>query len=447
MSKNISKRRNCVFIGGLPLEVTERAVRNYFEHFGEVRGVVLNKVKQEQKDSLGDSLLEFNDEQFSYEKQSSHRGCGFVEFDNFQVVQSVTRLKDHTIMGHKIDCRIAMTNNERKNYQKSIMNEKRKVFIGKLPTGVSKEDIYSYFSRFSEIEEVTLIYKREKNFGICFILFKQNNVGEKLTGKQFEISTGVFVECELALNPQQLHQRKLQEGSSCHTSEKHTESFPKSPIQKQLEEPEAVPTTEQKSAVPKKAGQQADEALIATAASYNAASSAKPSTRQASTTNISKKTTHQNSSCTLVREATEKSLRNNNASTSRKQQLFAHPKREPAAHPSFEPGLVRPPASSLRSGDSSSQSRRSDLGCSRSSEEETLSMDKDSGNNKTNLHLENKAGLDAYGRSDRQTNGRAVNRRAGATGPAKEKESHPSTYGVLKNILLRTRPKYYQLFC
>lgn len=446
MSKNISKRRNCVFIGGLPLEVTERAVRSYFELFGEVRGVVLNKVKQEQRDAL-----EWSAEQVSSEKQSSHRGCGFVEFDSFQVVQSVTRLKDHSIMGHKIDCRIAMTNNERKNYQKSIMNEKRKVFIGKLPTGVSKEDIHSYFSRFSEIEEVTLIYKREKNFGICFILFRQNHVGDKLTGKQFEISPGVFVECELALNPQQLHQRKLQEGASCYSSEKqekHAEPTPSenAPLQKQLEEPNAVPATERTSAGNKKVSHPGEEALIATSASYLSAALAEPSARQPATTQPTIKPAHQNLSSTLVREATEKSLRIF-ASNSRVLPPSAHTKRAPAAPPCSEPGLVRPPGSDLRSGDSSSQSRRSEQGCSRGSEEATLSMDRDSLNHKTHQALENHGDLEATERSNLKNYRQAVHHRAGRPELATAQESRPSTYGALKSVLLRTRPKYYQLFC
>ncbi len=440
MSKNISKRRNCVFIGGLPLEVTERAVRNYFEHFGEVRGVVLNKVKQEPRDSPSGSLLDSIEEQFSNEKQSSHRGCGFVEFDCFQVVQAVTRLKDHTISGHKIDCRIAMTNNERKNYQKSIMNEKRKVFIGKLPTGVSKEDIHSYFSRFSEIEEVTLIYKREKNFGICFILFKQNNVGEKLTGKQFEISPRVFVECELALNPQQLHQRKMQEGSSCLASEKQTESHPLPHPQKQLAEREAAPSTELSIARCKKASHLADGLQTAMADS-RAAASAKQPTTQAAATGSSTLLPR-----TLVREATEKSHRNPSGS-SRVHPLPAYSRRDPAALPNSPPGLVRLPASDPRSGDSSSQSRRKVAGCSRGSEEDTLSMDRDSLNNKLTPHRENKLDRHTTLRSRLQANNRAVDHRTGLADLSTATKSPASTYGELKNILLRTRPKYYQLFC
>lgn len=209
MSKNISKRKNCIFVGGLPSEASEKVVRSYFQQFGEVKGVVLNKQKQVSKDLDSRSLQKEVDFGLFNSTLGIHRGCGFVEFANSQIVRSVTHIRDHYILGHKIDCRIAMTNNERKNYQKSIMSERRKVFIGKLPSGVDKDVVQAYFSRLGEIEEVTLIHKVEKNFGICFILFKEHFIGDRLVGRQFEILPGVFVECELALNPQQLHQRKL----------------------------------------------------------------------------------------------------------------------------------------------------------------------------------------------------------------------------------------------
>lgn len=216
MSKNLTRRKNCVFIGGVPSGLTDRMLRGYFQRFGEIRSITLNKVKHETSEPMSkDATIHYKNSNCAAEP-FVHKGSGFIEFSSSQAVRGATQTKEHYINGFKIDCRVAMTNNERKNYQRSIMHERRKVFIGKLPPGISKEMLQSYFVQFSEIEEVTLIYKPEKSFGISFILFKKPYVGDQLINKAFEIAPGVFVECELALNPQQLHQRKLECSGQAH---------------------------------------------------------------------------------------------------------------------------------------------------------------------------------------------------------------------------------------
>lgn len=206
----MSRRKNCVFIGGLPAGVEEKSVRDYFKKFGEIRSVTLNKTKQETREGGLTQVMKEKNTNFD-QIPNNHRGCGFVEFASNYSVRAATQTREHYLLGAKIDCRVAMTNNERKNYQKSIMKERRKVFIGKLPPGVTRETLYDYFVQFSDIEEITLIFKPDKSFGISFILFRKPFVGDQLLNRSFEILPGVVVECELALNPQQLHERKLQE--------------------------------------------------------------------------------------------------------------------------------------------------------------------------------------------------------------------------------------------
>lgn len=190
---------------------TEQMIRDHFQKFGEIKYITLNKAKQECRDieDGGPQVMERNTN--LGKSPNNHRGCGFVEFLHSHSIKAATHVKEHYMNGHKIDCRIAMTNNERKNYQKSIMRERRKVFIGKLPAGVTREMLHNYFVQFSEIEEITLIFKPDKSFGISFILFKKPYIGDYLVNKIFTIQPGIAVECELALNPQQLHERKLQE--------------------------------------------------------------------------------------------------------------------------------------------------------------------------------------------------------------------------------------------
>lgn len=193
---------------------TENMIRSYFQKYGEIRHITLNKAKQENRDdenSYPQVITKNTNFGNPGNPPNSHRGCGFVEFLHSHSVKAVIQVKEHYLNSYKIDCRVAMTNNERKNYQKTIMHEHRKVFIGKLPAGVTRETLHNFFVQFSEIEEITLIFKADKSFGISFILFKKPYIGDFLVNKTFVVQPGVEVECELALNPQQLHERKLQD--------------------------------------------------------------------------------------------------------------------------------------------------------------------------------------------------------------------------------------------
>lgn len=197
MSTSDSKK-NCVFVGGVPLSMTLEAVKDYFSQFGAVVRVKLNKVRGAQ--SQGDL-------------SPIHRGCGFVEMLTQDGLSKILEIKEHYLAGQKLDCRIAMTNRERKSYHQNLNVERRKVFIGKLPKTITKECITNFFSQLVDIEEVTLIHKESKDFGICFLLLKEKYAGDSLVGCSFEIAPSVTVHCQMALFPQQLHQLKFADKS------------------------------------------------------------------------------------------------------------------------------------------------------------------------------------------------------------------------------------------
>lgn len=196
----VDSKKNCIFVGGIPSEATPTTVSQYFSRFGKVSKVKLNKTRSGQRDRNGPSV--------------QHRGCGFIEMDTKEGVSRVLNSGEHFIYGQKLDCRLAMTNRERKSYHQALNQERRKVFIGKLPKEITKDCIESFFKQLVEIEETTLIQKESKDFAICFLLLKEKYSGELLIGKSFEIKPSVFVDCQLALNPQQLYQRKLAEDNA-----------------------------------------------------------------------------------------------------------------------------------------------------------------------------------------------------------------------------------------
>lgn len=206
------KRKNCVFIGGIPPNLTEGRLMAYFLQYGSVKAVTLNKPKLGHKQNRGHEGFSHHDSEDEMSTlEEEHGRCGFVEFATPFAAQAVLAAKTHLIDGQRIDTRIAMTNNERKLYQKQIMSDKRKIFIGHLPKSIHKDFITDYFTKaVGPIEEVTLIHKQDKEHGLCFILFTEKGVGDRIAFQEFEILPGVKVTCEHALNPQQLHLRKQQ---------------------------------------------------------------------------------------------------------------------------------------------------------------------------------------------------------------------------------------------
>lgn len=195
--ESIDSKKNCIFVGGIASEATPATVNAYFSRFGSISKVKLNKTRSGQRDRSGLVV--------------QHRGCGFIEMETKEDLARVLNHGDHFLLGQKLDCRVAMTNRERKSYHQALNEERRKIFIGRLPKDITKEKIESFFKNLVDIEETTLIQKESKDFAICFLLLKEKYAGQELIGKTFEIQPNVLVECQLALNPQQLYQRKLGE--------------------------------------------------------------------------------------------------------------------------------------------------------------------------------------------------------------------------------------------
>lgn len=197
---NSESKKNCIFVGGVPPTVTPDAVKAYFLQFGPVSKIKMNKSRGNQREKSSFPVL--------------HRGCGFIEMATQDGLNKVLQVREHFLYDQKLDCRLAMTNRERKSYHQTLNQERRKIFIGKLPKTITKETIEAFFSQLVAIEDTTLIQKDSKDFAICFLLLKEKYAGEKLAGKSFEIAPSVIVDCQMALFPQQLHQRKLAETNS-----------------------------------------------------------------------------------------------------------------------------------------------------------------------------------------------------------------------------------------
>lgn len=102
------------------------------------------------------------------------RGFGFVTFKQNSRLTEVLDEENHEIMGHRIDCKMAMTKEEAFQKQKIQISQNRKLFVNNLPKGTKKRDLRALFGQFGRIVEVNVIFKK-KATGFGFVVFEDSS--------------------------------------------------------------------------------------------------------------------------------------------------------------------------------------------------------------------------------------------------------------------------------
>jgi len=167
-----------IFIKGLKTSVNQRDLINYLRNFG-------------------------NDNEFSVElttnKNKKHRGFAFVNITSQKMYNRVIA-QDHYIAGAKLEVKDALSKNEIIDEEKKLTEKPRKIFFGGIPQYTTKEELYAYFVKYGEIEDLNLTFKREhRGKGFGFLLFK-NGDSMKLVLEDFNKHTihGSWFECQIA---------------------------------------------------------------------------------------------------------------------------------------------------------------------------------------------------------------------------------------------------------
>ena len=191
-----------IFIGGVSKALSEDDLLAYFGKFGPVAKITLQAKRETKTHSTEQS------------KKDTHRGCGVVVMGSAEAYQAVLQQREHKLPLCTVLCRPALSNSQRKRHNKCIAAARRKVFIGGLPKYTTKHDIESFFGGLVGIEEITLISKDASEASFCFLLLKESFSAETYFGKRFEIFPGIEVECQEALTPLQIAQRKKAVGPS-----------------------------------------------------------------------------------------------------------------------------------------------------------------------------------------------------------------------------------------
>lgn len=190
-----------VFVTKIPMLVTESYLRHYFS-------VWVGGLKRIQ-------IMNSND------KSPSSTYQALVEFCTMEALRTCLSKKYHEVTihsssGYKVlsfECRECMSTSKRKQQTKQIMDEKRKVYLPSLPLEATEASIRAKMRDYGIVQDVEIIPKPEQAKKIAFIIFKEPYRGEEVAKKSplmIKLADGSLlkVECQIALNPQQLHARK-----------------------------------------------------------------------------------------------------------------------------------------------------------------------------------------------------------------------------------------------
>ena len=131
---------------------TEETVQEYFSQFGEIEKLDLKRYPD-----------------------GSSRGFAFIIFKTEDTLAKVLAEQEHSIDNRKVTVEKAKTRSEKM--------QTNKIFIGKLPSELTEENLRDYFSTFGEIEEIQFVFNKQtrERKSFCFIQFKSSEAVEKIT--------------------------------------------------------------------------------------------------------------------------------------------------------------------------------------------------------------------------------------------------------------------------
>jgi len=158
------KKGSDLIVLGLAWKTSDKELKEYFEQFGDL---LMAQVKKDPKTGFS-------------------KGFGFIRFaDNENQTQVIS--KRHCIDGRWCDVRVPLSKDGNGEYRNPEQN--RKIFIGRLTSDISTEDLKEYFSKYGDIVDIFI----PKPFrGFAFITFQEITVAQALFGED-HIIKGISV--------------------------------------------------------------------------------------------------------------------------------------------------------------------------------------------------------------------------------------------------------------
>ncbi|KAL2520795.1 RNA-binding protein 1 [Forsythia ovata] len=183
-----------LFVGGISWETTDEILKQHFAKYGTVVGSEIVKDRN----------------------SGSPRGFAFVSFSQSSSVNHA--LKDsHHILGRTVEVKKAIPRSEQQQNRQQHdrgwswnsrtycrINDKvssKKIFVGGLSAGLTKEEFRRYFEKFGRTTDVVVMYDnvthRPRGFG--FITFDSEDCVEEVMQKNFHELSGKLVEVKRAV--------------------------------------------------------------------------------------------------------------------------------------------------------------------------------------------------------------------------------------------------------
>ncbi|KAL3734967.1 hypothetical protein ACJRO7_024172 [Eucalyptus globulus] len=202
--------RSKLYVGGIPRETTEEALREHFVKYGVVSRAVVPKEREVR----------------------TPRGFAFVWFADRASAKAALEDEEHVILGKKVLVREAYKTEHHPNQQvkpgqnhscrmcgssfngngaNNTRFRSRKIFVGGLPTSLTEDEFKNFFERFGETTDVVImldLHRRPRGFG--FVTFASEESVEDVMKNNFYELHGRFVEVKRAI-PKEAH-------NPCHDS-------------------------------------------------------------------------------------------------------------------------------------------------------------------------------------------------------------------------------------
>ena len=173
-----------MFVGALSPGTDDQSMKGYFLQFGDIVSLTIK-----------------------YDPISKRsKGYGFLTFGDRGSVDKVLDKQEHMLDGRLIDPK-------RLESRKltSTGGRTKKIFVGGVPTGMSKGKIEEYFGSKGEIDEIALVTNKATNTrrGFVFITFKSERTVDDLVNVRFHTIDGSRVEVKKATPREQQLNNKL----------------------------------------------------------------------------------------------------------------------------------------------------------------------------------------------------------------------------------------------
>ncbi|EKX50144.1 hypothetical protein GUITHDRAFT_67277, partial [Guillardia theta CCMP2712] len=185
-----------LFIGGITLDTTEMDLKSHFEQFGSLTDVVVMRDKNTGK-GRGFGFVTFNDPA-GIPRFTLHGGLTDV-----LVADNVVRGR-HEIRGPGISADDSL--------------QTSKVFVGGIASTVTTQDLYEYFGKYGEVEDVQVMVdpQTHRSRGFAFVTFKHAETVQDVMNYQEHELHNKRVEIKLAVpkSVQRAQVRMLTVGTS-----------------------------------------------------------------------------------------------------------------------------------------------------------------------------------------------------------------------------------------